>query len=162
MQEDDKPSKSALKRAHKNTQAFVQELLDTPEGLLKQLPLSQFIVQEIRQARDMKMGARKRQVGYISKCMVDEPVVAARTQLQQLRQPAARANDIFHRIEAMRDALIQGNDTVLETLVKDHGADRRQLRSLVSEARRDATPRSARKLFRMIRSLLDAAPPDAN
>lgn len=160
MPNSDKPSKSALKRAHKAIQDFVQELLDTPDSILNQLPLSGYIVEEIQQARDMKMGARKRQVGFISKCMADEPIDIARVKLEQLRRPTARANDIFHRIEAMRDALIEGDDTVLESLVRDHGGDRRQLRSLASEARREAereaTPKSARKLFRIIRSLIGA------
>ena len=161
MHDPEKPSKSALKREHKAVQAFVQDLIDASDQHLGQLPLSPYIVEEIQRARKMKMGARKRQVGFISKRMVDEPVQAAMALLEQLRRPSTRANDMFHYIETVRDRLIGGDDSACNELVERFGADERQLRYLVNTAREERSkerpPRSARQLFRFIRSLVESS-----
>ncbi len=158
------PSKSHRKREQRAVQEFVRELVGASDAELGRLPLSLAILAEIRAARGMKMGARKRQIGYVSKRMADEPVEEARAALAQLRQPAARANEHFHRIESWRDALIAGDEELAERLVSELDLDRQHLRALVrgsrKEAGKSAPPRSARQLFRYLRE--HAGDPDNN
>ena len=77
----------------------MRQLINTPDGQLKKLPLSDYIREEIAQARTMSKSALKRQVGFISKRMADEPVEQAIQQLGSLQQPAAQANAHFHQLE---------------------------------------------------------------
>lgn len=166
MPYSDKPSKSALKREQKATQAFVRDLVDAPDGHLARLPLSPEIIAEIRRARGLKMGARKRQIGFISKRMADQPLDAARAALQKLRQPAADASRVFHHIERLRESLIEGEASAFDELVVRYGADRGRLDALVTAARaerdRGATPKSARRLFRLIRERIGSVTVDGD
>ena len=159
MSDDEIRSKTRVKRDLKALQAFVRELIDTADTHLDQLPLSRDLLEEIRIARGMKMGARKRQVGFISKQMAGEPVDEARIRLQQLQQPASRANALFHRLEDWRSALLAGDEILFEQLVANMAADRQQLRNLVRSARKetgdDKPPRASRQLFRYLRDLAE-------
>jgi ribosome-associated protein len=172
LTEEEIRSKTRVKRDLKEVQAFVHELVDTPDALLGQLPLSADIIDEIRAARGMKLGARKRQVGFVSKRMATEPVDEARALLRQLQQPASRANTRFHRLEGWRDSLLAGDDELIEELVDELGAGRQHLRNLVRSARREAAresgresrrksaARASRQLFRYLRELVEAGRSD--
>lgn len=135
----------------------MRALIDTSDNQLKKLPLSEFVVAEIVRARTMSKSALKRQVGFIAKNMAEEPVDDARAALASLKQPHARANAHFHKLETWRDQLIAGDQDVLEKLARQYHADRQKLRQLVRsaqrEAERDQPPRSFRQLFQYLRTI---------
>ena len=137
----------------------MRQLINTPDGQLKKLPLSDYIREEIAEARTMSRSALKRQVGFISKRMADEPVEQAIRQLGSLQQPAAQANAHFHQLEKWREQLLAGDENVLEQLVQDYAADRQQLRQLVRNAQRELTrqqpPKTARAMFQYLRTLTE-------
>lgn len=138
-------------------QEFVRALIGTSDILLKKLPLSDFIIDEIVLARSMSKSALKRQIGFIAKHITDEPVDDARSALASLKQPHAQANAHFHKLETWRDQLIAGDQDVLEELASRYHADRQKIRQLVRsaqrEAERDQPPRSFRQLFQYLRAI---------
>ncbi|MGI9318495.1 MAG: ribosome biogenesis factor YjgA [bacterium] len=157
MEHQEPKSKTAVKREYKSVQEFVRGLLEISDSQLKKLPLSDFIREEIDRARSMSKSALKRQIGFISKNMAEEPVEAAREKLAALKQPHAQANAHFHQLEAWRNQLIGGDDSVIETLVNQHQADRQRIRQLVrnaaQEAQRQQPPRASRQLFQYLRKI---------
>ena len=157
MEQQEPKSKSAVKREFKSLQEFVRTLIELPDSQLQKLGLSSFVTDEIARARTMSKSALKRQIGFITKNMIDEPVDQARATLAAMKQPLARANAHFHQLESWRDQLIDGNEEVIEILVHRYQADRQKIRQLVRnavrEADREQAPKSSRLLFRYLRTL---------
>lgn len=157
MEQQEPKSKSAVKREFKSLQEFVRTLIELPDSQLQKLGLSSFVTDEIIRARAMAKGALKRQIGYITKNMVDEPVDQARTILAAMKQPLAHANAHFHQLERWRDQLLDSDEDVIETLVHRYQADRQKIRQLVRgaarEAEREQAPKSSRLLFRYLRTI---------
>lgn len=157
MEDQEPKSKSAVKREFKSLQDFVRTLIELPDGQLKKLGLSSLVTDEIVRARTMSKGALKRQIGFITKNMIDEPVDQARTILAAMKQPLALANAHFHQLERWRDQLLSGDEEVIETLVHRYQADRQKIRQLVRsaarESEREQAPKSSRLLFRYLRTL---------
>ena len=91
----------------------------------------------------------------------DADLAFARASIDDDRAANARAAAALHRIESLRDALMdQHGDEALAALIAGHpAADHQRLRALVRQARREREaakpPRWQRELFRLLRSLLD-------
>ena len=157
MENPEPKSKSQIKRDHKAIQSFVRTLVEAPNSQLKKLPLSDYIIDEIRQTRLMQKGAHKRQIGFISKQMLDEPYEEAQQLFNQLQKPTAQANKQFHQLEKWRDGLIEQDEAVMTLLVDEYQADRQHIRRLVrninSESEKRQPPRSFRLLFQYIKQL---------
>ena len=71
----------------------------------------------------------------------------------------------LHRVEALRDQLVDGGDEALARLIAEHPqADRQHLRQLARNAReerlKNKPPHSYRELFRELRALLDSGDED--
>lgn len=107
-------------------------------------------------------GGRRRQLQYIGKLMraIDTaPIEEAIAMLEGKHQASIAAQ---HRLEYWRERLIDEGDAALAEWMTDHpGADRQQLRQLISKARkeRDAgqPPTAARALFRVLREAANSA-----
>ncbi len=157
MDDAEVKSKSQIKRELKALQDFVRRLVEISHNQLKQLPLSEPIIEEIVGARLMTKTALKRQIGYISKRITEEPVEQARELLDRLQKPDAQANARFHQLEHWREQLILDNPETVQHLVDHYQADRQYLRQLVRNAKREqqreAAPKSARILFQYLRKL---------
>ena len=160
MTDEEIRSKTRIKRDLKALQDFVRKLIDTADAQLDRLPLSAELVTEIKTARGMKKGARKRQIGFISKRMASEPYEEMRLLLEKMQQPSSHANAVFHRIEDWRDALLRGDEPLFMNLVDEMHADERQLRNLIHRANRERqsgiSPTASRQLFRYLRDLSES------
>jgi ribosome-associated protein len=156
----DTKSKSQVKRERKDVQGFVRTLVGIADSQLKKLPLSEAIMDEIVSARAMTKTALKRQIGYISKRMSDEPVEEAMNLLDRLQKPDALANAHFHQLESWREQLLLDNQETTNLLVDKYQADRQHLRQLIRNVRREqaqnSAPKSARVLFQYLRKLTAA------
>lgn len=152
-------SKSERKRQHKALQDFVSALTEAPENQLIRLGLPEDVLDEVRSARKMSKAARNRQIGYISKKVdreVDQETLATAHQtFTAFKHPSAAANAHFHQLEKWRDALISGDNALLENLVSKYGADRQRLRRLIRDANNQGetgkAPVASRQLFQYLR-----------
>jgi len=86
LDEFDKPSKSARKRAAHAAQALGEQLIALKETDLIRLPLPETVLEAVRAARRIKArGGLERQKQYIGKLMRDVDTLAIEAALAQLR-----------------------------------------------------------------------------
>ena len=98
---------------------------------------------------------RRRHMQYVGKLMRREDVAGIQAIFDEFEQEQLRRDHAFHRLEGLRDRLID-DDEALEPFIVDHpDVDRQALRQLIRNARRERDqekpPASARKLFKLIR-----------
>ncbi len=158
MVSDTEKSKSVIKRELLALQDLGRVLTDLPEKHLVKLPLTEPLLEEIRQARNMRRSALQRQLRYVGGLLAHEDVDAIRKALHDVPNPTREEVNNFHTTEKMRDALLAGGEQDITDIIEHHPqADRQQLRHLVRNARKEQTenkpPKSARLLFKYLRDL---------
>ncbi len=159
MHEDLEKSRTRLKKEATALQKMGEKLVLLSDEQLDRMGLPTRLLDAIQGVRAIKShGARRRQMQYIGSLMrsVDaEPIEQA---LLAIEQGAYGQANAFHRIEAWRDRLVDGDDDRLQEILDAFpDADRRRLGQLVRSARKEkeknAPPKSARNLFRYLKSL---------
>lgn len=158
-QDDLEKSRTRLKKEATALQKMGERLVRLSEDQLNRMELPQALLEAIRTVRTItSRGARRRQMQYIGTLMrkVDaEPIEQALLEIEQGNYRQART---FHRIEAWRDRLVGGDDDLIDEIVDAlPEASRQRLGQLVRSARKEkeknAPPKSARNLFRYLKSL---------
>lgn len=136
----DKPSKSQVKRDMQALHDLGVQLVDLPADRLKQLPLSEALLQAIRQAqRITSREGRRRQIHYVGKLMRQADAQAIRTQLVLWQHGSQEQTRALHRLESLRDRLITDDAALTGFLTAYPGADVQQLRALIRAARKEAS-----------------------
>ena len=155
----DETSKSQRKRDLDELKRLGNELLSFSDDALRQLLLPEALLDALRTAQRIKAhGALKRQLQYIGKLLREVDVAPIREAIEYHDRQHATHTSEFHRLEALRDQLLTGDDAALSTaMARFPRADRQHLRKLVRQARREQAqkqpPRAARQLFRYLREL---------
>ena len=156
---DDRPSKSARKREAHEQQALGQALAALSDGALAATPMPELLrdaLLELRRTRSHE--GRRRQLQYVGKLM-------RQADLEPLREAVAaatlgRTSDALrlHEAEAWRARLVDGDEALTEWMAAHPATDLPQLRSLIRQARKDASlppeqrhGRAWRELFRFLR-----------
>ena len=159
MRDDFEKSRTRLKKEATALQRMGEKLVLLSDDQLGRMGLPARLLDAIQTVRAITShGARRRQMQYIGSLMrnVDaEPIEQA---LFAIEQGAYEQAKTFHRIEAWRDQLIDGDDVVVQKILDTFpDADRRRLGQLVRSARKEkeknAPPKSARNLFRYLKTL---------
>ncbi len=156
-EEDQRPSKSEIKREMHALQALGEELTKLPAKELDALIDNERLLKAIHEMSRIKSNeARRRQLQFIGKLMRGIDASALSEAIAQRHNTKQQDNDAFHRLEQVRDELISGAIDVNDALTAEFpGADRQRIRQLVLQARReqkDARPPAAsRKLLRYLR-----------
>ena len=174
FEEDLGPSKSSRKRDMHALQALGTRLTQLSDAQLKKIPIEDdSLLEAILLARQIKAhGGLRRQLQFIGKLMrnIDaQPIIDAIAELDGQSQASAAR---FHRLEALRDELLNKGDAGIESVLAVFpDAERNQLRQLMRQHQREVssgkTLSAARKLFRYLRTLDEAqgfaeADPDVN
>jgi ribosome-associated protein len=158
-QDDLEKSRTRLKKEATALQKMGERLVRLSDDQLNRMELPQALLEAIRTVRTItSRGARRRQMQYIGTLMrkVDaEPIEQALLEIEQGDYRQART---FQRIEAWRDRLVGGDDDLIDEIVDAlPEASRQRLGQLVRSARKEkeknAPPKSARNLFRYLKSL---------
>ncbi len=100
-------SRSEKKRRIKQLEKLVQELVDLPLALIKQLPVSNEVRELAAEVCTLKGGSRKRQIKYITKLLRNEPSEPLYDYLSRRKGKALQQNKQFHELEYLRDILIE-------------------------------------------------------
>ena len=163
--DDERPSKSARKRAAHAAQDLGEALIALPDGELAALELPEELAAAVRAARRITSraaGARQRQyIGKLMRSLDPEPIRAA---LAARGAVSAREAERFRRVEEWRERLIEGGGPALEELERVcPGIDVSAWAHRVAAAQAERTRRSgaagaARELFRALRALFDTMP----
>jgi ribosome-associated protein len=99
-------SKSERKRRAKNIEQLVSELAALPDSEINSLPCEQEVQVELCAAKNLKGGAKKRQLKYATKLLRDMPVDGLFDYLAKKKGSLLKQNREFHDLEYMRDLLI--------------------------------------------------------
>ncbi len=161
---EEKPSKTARKRAMHELQTLGERLIGLNSEQLAAIALPEDLQDAIERARHItKHEARRRQLQYIGRLMraVDpEPI---REKLKAWDGVSTEETARVHRIERWREKLLE-NDGAIGALVHAHpGIDTQRLRALARKAREERAagrpPRAYRELFRALRDIIADSQP---
>lgn len=152
-------SKSEIKRDAEELKRLGAELVDW-ENALDKIPLDTDLRDAIELAQRIKKEGRRRQLQLIGKMLRNRDVDPIRQALDKLKNRHNQQVALFHKLEQIRDRLIDdGDDAIAEVLNLWPDADRQQLRSLIRNAKKEKEgnkpPKSARLIFQYLRELAE-------
>jgi len=156
---EERKSRSQSKREHLELKELGIQLAKLSARQLQAIPLSHATREAVLAAKDMARGALQRQRRHLASLIAEEEDIdAIRNALSGTLQPHADEIARLHETERWRDELISGDENALTSFMGQYPeCDRQRLRQLVRNAKKerdlDKTPRSARQLFRYLKSL---------
>ena len=157
------PSRSQKRREALAVFDLGEKLLALPDSQLARVPMPDELREMVRDSRRITAPvARKRQLQFLAKHMRredDETLEAIKRSLEHDRADARRETAHLHKMESLRDRLIDGGDAALAEFIAQYpNADRQHLRQLARNAkdeRQNNKPLHAyRELFRELKVLL--------
>ena len=155
--DDERPSKSQLKREMHALQALGEAIIAMTPAERARFPLSDDMLAAVEEtARVRSHEGRRRHMQYGGNVRRRENLEAIKALYDELEQEKRRRDHAFHRLEAWRDRLLDEGDSAVEAFIADYpDVDRQALRQLIRNAQREREkgkpPASARKLFKLIR-----------
>lgn len=150
-------SKTQVKKEMLALTALGDRLVNLTERNLAKIPMPEELEEGVMTARRIKSHiAKKRQLQYIGKVLrrIDvEPIQAA---LNDIDQGDKLQTKHHHKLEKLRDKLInEGDKAINEALSTYPNLDRQQLRQLVRQANKEREqnkpPAASRKIFKCLR-----------
>ncbi|MFJ2976157.1 ribosome biogenesis factor YjgA [Kluyvera sp. NPDC087067] len=153
-------SKSEIKRDAEELKKLGAELVALGKNALDKIPLDADLRAAIELAQRIKMEGRRRQLQLIGKMLRQRDVEPFRQALDKLKNRHNQQVVLFHKLEMLRDRLIEGSNDAIEDVINLWpDADRQQLRSLVRNAKKEKEgnkpPKSARQIYQYLRELAE-------
>ena len=154
-------SKSEIKRDAEELKRLGAELVDLGKNSLDKIPLDERLRNEVELAQRFKKEGRRRQLQLIGKLLRSIDVEPIRVALDKLNNRHNQQVALFHKLEMLRDRLIeQGDEAMGDVIALYPEADRQQLRSMIRNAQKEKAgnkpPKSARQIFQYLRELAEA------
>jgi len=158
--EDTRPSRTELKREAERRQKMGERLSKLADSTLETLNLPDELMQSLKRIRDMRHGGglrRERQrIGALMRQIDTVHIEQLLAQMEAEKASNARA---FHRLEQLRDQMLEQDESAFEALAEAAGeATVEKARSLAHRAEQETIrgqpPAAARELFRLIREHL--------
>lgn len=154
-------SKSEIKRDAEELKRLGAELVELGKNSLDKIPLDEDLRAAIELAQKIKKEGRRRQMQLIGKMLRSRDEEPIRTALDKLKNRHNQQVALFHKLEVLRDRLVeQGDDAVPEVLNLYPHADRQQLRAMIRNAQKEKTtnkpPKAYRQIFQYLRELAEA------
>jgi ribosome-associated protein len=154
-------SKTKQKAAMQSLQELGEELIELNKARLAQLKLPEILLDAVREAqRITSNGAIARQRQYIGRLMREIDTVPIADQLARWKGAHQEENAHFHRLEKLRERLLQDDATLSDYLRTHPGVDSQKIRAMIRNARKEAdsgkSPRSSRELFKLLREQEDS------
>lgn len=156
-------SKTRKKREMHELQALGAALVRLSDSQLEIIEIPEKLREALLEAKRIKSHeAKRRQMQYIGRLMRDVDPAPLRSRLAEVEGNSAQAAARHRRLEAWRERLL-GDDEALTAFAAEHpGADLQALRTLIRNARKEATlgrpPRAYRELFRVLKEIESSTP----
>jgi len=164
------PTRTQQRREALAVLELAGQLVDLPPAKLAKLELPDNVRDEIANVRRITSHiARKRQLAFLAKLMRrhdSSAFDAVRAALGENRDRQRQETAAMHRLEALRERLLDDDDA-LQALIDQHpDLDRQHLRSLIRQARTEKTapnkpPKAYRELFKVLKTLEQSMPDEA-
>jgi ribosome-associated protein len=153
-------SKSQRKREMTALQDLGKTLTEMNAASLGKCKLPDDLLAAIAEFKRLpnKHEARRRQLQFIGKLMRQTDTTLIEQIIQQEQQQANHDRLLFHRLEMLREELLQGSEDALQGLILEHpDMDIQYIRQLIRQAKKEAEtnkpPQASRKLFKYLRDL---------
>jgi ribosome-associated protein len=153
-------SKSEIKRDAEALKDLGAEMVELGKNSLDKLPLDDDLRAAIDLAQKIKKEGRRRQLQLIGKMLRSRDVEPIQTALDKLKNRHNQQVSLFHKLEMLRDRLVEeGDDAIPPVLELYPEADRQQLRALIRNAQKEKAakkpPKSYRQIFQYLRELAE-------
>lgn len=153
-------SKSEIKRDAEALKDLGTELVELGKNALERIPLDEDLRAAVELAQRIKREGRRRQIQLIGKLLRARDPEPIKTALDKLKNRHNQQVALFHKLEQLRDRLLEeGDDAIPDVLALYAQADRQQLRSLVRNAQKEKAAnkpaKSARQIFQYLRELAE-------
>jgi ribosome-associated protein len=160
-EQDYGPSRTQQRREALAVLALATQLVELPPSRLAKLELPEDVAEEIANVRRISSHiARKRQLAFLAKKMRrhDEAVFdSVRAELGENRERQRQETAAMHRLEALRERLLEDDEAAAALIAEHPSIDRQHLRSLVRQARSERAankpPRAYREIFQLLKEL---------
>jgi len=155
--QQDKPSKSQLKREAEKLQELGSTLVKLPVSVLSKFFLPEDLFDAIKFAQSIKKnGALKRQLQFIGKLMRQHDTVKIQEIYNNYYLKQNQNKKEFHIYENWRDKFLNNDKSTFEEFITQYpDVDRQHLRQLqrlaIKEKKLDKPPKYARQLFSYIK-----------
>ncbi len=149
-------SKSEIKRDAEALKKLGVELVNLSKNEIAKIPLDEDLLYAIELAQKIKKEGYRRQIQYIGKLLRSRDIEPITLALDKLKNRHNQQIALFHRLEKLRDELIETGDaeSIMELFPS---ADRQQLRTLARLAKKELTankpPKTARQIFQYLKDL---------
>lgn len=157
---EERPSKSQRKRDMHALQEMGAALVALPPARLDRIEMPEALRVAILEAQRLtKHEARRRQMQYIGRLMRDADPAPIRAALDALNGASAVETARQHRLERLRERLLDDESVLTEIGAAHPGTDLARLRQLrrstLHERETGKPPKSFRELFRTLREVDD-------
>ncbi|CAM3755816.1 ribosome biogenesis factor YjgA [Rheinheimera salexigens] len=158
--EEEGKSKSQIKREMHALQDLGEELVALSPAARAKLPLDEELLDalELADRLSKKREALRRHIQFIGRLMRDRDLAELERGLAVLRNTNQAATRQFHRIEQLRDRMLEDNDVVTEFIAEHPSVNTQQLRQLIRNAKKEQEkqqpPKAYRELFQLIKPLI--------
>ncbi len=151
-------SKTQIKQEAERLKKLGLALVDLTKGERDKIPLNDDLLESIELATriNRKKDGFRRQLQLIGKKLRGCEVEPIETALAQLKSSDSAANRHFHKLEALRDLILNGgNDGINEVIAQHPVLERQKLRQLQRNAQKQAKenkpPIAAREVFQYLK-----------
>lgn len=158
--EEEGKSKSQIKREMHALQELGEELVALSPAARAKLPLDEELTIALVLADKLskKHEALRRHIQFIGRLMRDRDLKELEQGLALLRNTNQAATRQFHKIEQLRDKMLEDNDVVTAFIADHPTVDTQQLRQLIRNAKKEQEkqlpPKAYRELFQLIKPLI--------
>jgi ribosome-associated protein len=167
-EQDYGPSRTQQRREALAVLALANQLVELPPSRLAKLDLPEDVREEVANVRRISSHiARKRQLAFLAKKMrrhEDAVFDSVRAELGENRERQRQATAAMHRLESLRERLLEDDEAAAELIAEHPAIDRQHLRSLVRQARSERAankpPRAYREIFQLLKDLQRAGSED--
>ncbi|MER2492486.1 ribosome biogenesis factor YjgA [Catenovulum sediminis] len=154
-------SKSELKRDSQESQHLADKILNLSASNLAKIPLDDDVQAAVNVALKIKNkhGAYRRQVNFVGKLLRMRDVEDIQLALSKIENQHLVANQHFHKLEKLRDRIINEGDEAINRLLELHpDMERSKLRQLARQAKKEQTqnkaPKAARQIFQYLKEFI--------
>lgn len=144
-------SKSEIKRDAEDLKQLGEKLVNLTKANLTKVPLDDSLLDAIELAQRLQKEARRRQLQFIGKLLRNLDVEPIREALDKIENKHNQQQAMLHKLEKVRDELVEKGDVALTSLLDEYpNADRQQLRNLIRSAQKEKEQNKPSKAYREI------------
>ncbi|WP_439287192.1 ribosome biogenesis factor YjgA [Lonepinella sp. BR2357] len=152
-------SKSEIKRDAEDLKKLGSKLVELTPANLAKVPLDETLLDAIHLARKSVKEAKRRQLQFIGKLLRATDTDPIQEALDKIENKHNQQQAMLHKLEYLRDDLVEKGDDVLAQFFDEHPtADRQHLRNLVRSAQKEKEqnkpPKAYREIYQYLKELM--------